>query len=1087
MSPTGPSGPGVLRPVRHFPGVWRRMRLFDVVLWSVLPLALCLYLFGASVVDYARMRNFDDWWSAFARVDHFAWWRVRSALELPHAVGLDHGLSVEDTHRALVDLRVDRAEFDRMADDPVGRAGMAVTAQLVEGDAASEVELRLRGDTSVHWTAEKKTLAMKSARGEMFQGNRTTVFSAKEVLPQFAANSMALDFGLIATPTAVVPVFLNQRFYGMFRAFAPLDETFLRNAGRIPGNIFRGDTAERGDAFKYLPRELFLNPYIWDRVAANDRPGAIGTAKLAKFVALVEQVNAGELAPAGEPQALERLFEILDRDEISRLFALMLVVGDPWHTSGVHNHFWYEDSSSGLLHPIPWDLRTLDLDRPPPGANYNRFWRAALSDPRVFAGALREIHERNRDGKLLEAVTRRVEDTWQRYRDGFEYDALRCGPAGTAPNPEVGTADEVLATLRKNVAKLETWCADARASVVTSPDAKVIDVVVLGRAPVEIPEFVCLASVHGGPAAWSVSADTDLDGVPSAGDTRIAEAALGSTHATPVREAGRIVLLPGIRARQQLEVEPLVYRFFVTGHVAPSPVLRNALDGSSIHPGDRPVPGSALPTAKSAHPWSFREPEAREIRLAGTQRLTETLEVPRGATLLIEPGTRLVLEPDVSIHVLGRVIAEGSASAPIELVNAVEKHPWGSLALLGSGADGSLFRHVKFKGGGGALLDDFEYTGMVCVHWARGVRFEDCEFSDNLRCDDALHVDVGDATVTRCWFHDTNADALDFDISTGTIEASRVERAGNDGFDLMTCSPRIVGNVISGNGDKGISVGENSSPFVFANTITGCNRGVEVKDRSSPLLLANSIVGNKTGVLARLKNWRYEKGGWPRLVHSRVAENGKDLVIEQDARLTRLERPDEGKAALAADARWIYLLEGISPDVEGTGVDARWRPAPTAGILDEERFVEFFAAPGATWRRTGGVTGLRVEDQSLLVRLGADEGAIARDVDWTASAGRTRFLVLESSASDVEAARVRLGIDGAPPLETPLVLDADPERSSFTVIPLGEARVRELALSAVPRTRIDHSPIVRLRTPGALRLHRWFVVSAETSALEPAR
>ena len=129
-----------------------------------------------------------------------------------------------------------------------------------------------------------------------------------------------------------------------------------------------------------------------------------------------------------------------------------------------------------------------------------------MSDPRVFAGALREIHERNRDGKLLEAVTRRVEDTWRRYRDGFEYDALRCGPAGTAPNPEVGTADEVLATLRKNVAKLETWCADARASVVTSQDAKVIDVVVLGRAPVEITEFACLASVHGGPGAWSVSA-----------------------------------------------------------------------------------------------------------------------------------------------------------------------------------------------------------------------------------------------------------------------------------------------------------------------------------------------------------------------------------------------------------------------------------------------------------------------------------------------------------------------------------------------------------------------------------------------------
>src|SRR5688572_10146762 len=106
----------------------------------------------------------------------------------------------------------------------------------------------------------------------------------------------------------------------------------------------------------------------------------------------------------------------------------------------------------------------LDLERRPPGARYNRFWRAALRDPRVFADALAEIHERNRDGALLESATKRVEETWNRYRDGFEYDQLRCGPIGTAPNSDVGSPQEVLATLRKNLATLESWCNDARVS-----------------------------------------------------------------------------------------------------------------------------------------------------------------------------------------------------------------------------------------------------------------------------------------------------------------------------------------------------------------------------------------------------------------------------------------------------------------------------------------------------------------------------------------------------------------------------------------------------------------------------------------------
>lgn len=1071
------------RPARRGPGLLCRVRLFDAVLWSVLPLALGLYLFGASVVDYQRLAQYDDWWSRLARVDHFAWWRVRSVLELPQALGLDHGLSVEDTRRAVVDLRVNRDEFDRMAQDPIGLSGMSVEARLIQGNSAADVELRLRGDTSVHWTSEKKTLAMKSARGEMFQHGRTTIFSAKEVLPQFAANSMALDFGLIATPTAVVPVFLNQRFYGMYRAFSPLDETFLRNAGRIPGNIFRGDTAERGDAFKYLPRELFLNPYIWDRVAFNDRPGAIGTAKLSKFIALVQAVNGGEVQAAGEAPALERLFLILDRDEISRLLSLMLVVGDPWHTSGVHNHFWYEDSSSGLLHPIPWDLRTLDLERPPPGANFNRFWRAALADPRVFAGALREIHGRNRDGKLLEAVTQRLQGTWERYRDAFEYDSLRCGPAGTAPNPELGTPEEVLGTLRKNVATLESWCADARVALCESQAGAdwVIDVVVQGRAPVEILDFQALGDAPAG--AWSVTADLDLDGVRSAGDLEIAAASAGLTSAKVADAFPGAVLLSGVRARERLEALPQAYRFFVRGAGRVRPTLRNELEGGPVLVELLPA-GVPLPVARGAHPWGFRPPEAREIVLAGNVRLSENLEVPRGATLVIEAGTRLVLDPDVSIHVRGRVEARGTSSAPIEFVNAALKQPWGSLALQGPGADGSVFRHVKFTGGGGALLDDVEYTGMVCVHWARGVRFEDCEFTGNLRCDDALHVDVADATVTRCWFHDTNADALDFDISTGTIELCRVERAGNDGFDLMTCSPSIVGNVIVDNGDKGISVGENSSPLVFANTITGCNRGIEVKDRSSPTILANRIEQNRTGLLARLKNWRYEKGGWPRLVHTRLSGNEEDLRLEQDARLSRVdlaEGPVSGAAAPQVDMRWLYALHGVAPAVQGLGAEAQWSSISPARLEHEELFPDGWEVPEAHWRRSGGVDGLRHDEDCLVLRMGADPGSISRSVQWSlGDSARTYWLVVEAAASDLESAAVTITRDGRP-LTQPLRLETEPGAFAFTVVPLGPGSVGSLEFSAVPKVRVDHSPVLRLRTPGQLRLHRWCVVSAATA------
>ena len=1090
MSSTSRSGLGVLR----------RLRLREVVLFSLPPLALALYLFCASVLDYASMRRFDDWWSQPAHVDRFAAWRVRSALHLPRSLALDQRMSVEDPKRALLDLRVDRELFDAIADDPIAHAGQSVQAFVFEGNTSQQVELRLRGDTSVHWTAEKKTLAIKSDRGEMFQGSRWTVLSSKEVLPQFTANSMAADFGLIAVPTAVVPVYMNQRFNGLFRAFVPLDETFLRNAGRIPGNIFRGDTAERGDYFKGLPRELFVNPYIWDRVAANDRPGAIGTAKLFDFVERVNRAGGAQLpAPrqaseslvelagrrVSEPGAdpLSQLFEILDFDEIARLLALELVIGDPWHISGVHNHFWYEDSSSGLLHPIPWDLRVLEIERPPQGANFNRFWRAALRDPRLFARALEEIHARNADGALLTQVSARVEEVAARYRDEFEFDRLRSGPIS-----DVGTPEQVLATLRKNLAHLNDWVGDARASFAVAAldeSGLVLDVVVDGRSGVDWASLDC--GING---ALALFADADLDGVPSAGDREILLAGDAGRQEDGRRSfalASRETLLPGVRAAQRLEPEPLAYRFFLRGEaIAPSGFglrLKNTIQGAPVIPTELSA-GAALPCGSSAHPWARREPPAREVKLSGDVRLATTLAITRNTTLRIEPGTRIVLEPNVSIHCKGRIEALGSEAEPITIESADPRRPWGSLALWGEGANESRFEHVRFSGGGGALLDDVEYTGMVCVHWARAVRFEHCEFSGNQRCDDALHADVADVTLSHCWFHDTNADAVDFDISTGMIEHCKVERAGNDGFDLMTCSPTLRFNAIQGNGDKGISVGENSSPLVFSNTIRDNQRGIEVKDRSAPLLLNNSIEGNQVGVLARLKNWRYERGGWPRLVRSKLMGNATNLELQATTRLTVLESligpADDGAAAgSGADLRWLYAMNGIALDQSTPGAASAWRAIQPATIVDEEHFRAGWNAPEGTWSLEGGVTSARISEDCLVLRTNGAVGSVQRAVQWNlGDEQRSYWLVLEASATDIEFAEVLTGgfESGEPPRRQRFEPGVEPQKFALVALPLVEPVILVLGIEVHPKS-----------SRGRLNLHRWLVVSALTAELGQAK
>ena len=94
--------------------------------------------------------------------------------------------------------------------------------------------------------------------------------------------------------------------------------------------------------------------------------------------------------------------------------------------------------------------------------------------------------------------------------------------------------------------------------------------------------------------------------------------------------------------------------------------------------------------------------------------------------------------------------------------------------------NGSRFRHVRFLGGGGALLERVEYKGMVDVHWADDVEFHSCEFAGNVRCDDAVNAVHADVDLFSCAFHDTAADAAD---STGLGPGGLGERAG-DGVEV---------------------------------------------------------------------------------------------------------------------------------------------------------------------------------------------------------------------------------------------------------------------------------------------------------------
>ncbi|HVS12101.1 MAG TPA: right-handed parallel beta-helix repeat-containing protein [Planctomycetota bacterium] len=1034
---------------RRKPAWWRRVTLRDVVFFTLPPIALALWVLGSSVLDYGRIRQFDDWWSNATSVRKFGWQRLHTALVTPRAVELENRLSADDPRVEALRILTDRIAWQDVERDVGASFGEWIEADLARGNDLHPVRIRFRGDGSVHWTAEKKSLTVRTSRDRLFKGFRTLIFSVKDVLPQYLANSLARDFGLLGPDTEVVPAYMNDRFYGVFRFVEPVDESFLRRHGRLPGNVFRGDTAERGEYFKGVERELFKNPHIWDRVAVNDRPGAIGIAGLGEWLTDLNGTTFEDH---------ERWMARMDRAELSRLFALLLACGDPYHMSGVHNQFWYEDPATALLHPVVWDLRLLELGVPRPNVNLNRFWRAALRDPRVFDGALVEIEPWLEGGRLMALARERLERVEGRHRDALELDRLRAGIISP-----VGEVEECLETLRASLGVLATWLQDARVDFCASAASngeRVLDLVSRGRAGAEL---LGLEGLGAGAQVW---ADSDLDGAHGPADRRVELLADG-------RLAEPEVLLPGCAGSgSEIVAEPIHYRYFVAGAEASrlQPRLARRFGGQPIEASPWAA-GEPIPATRSWHPWRFADPEPTERRLAGEVHLASDLRVARGETLVIEPGARIALDPDVSILVLGRLSARGTAERPIVIANAVEGLPFGTLAL--QGAHESVLEHVHVRGGGGALLERVEYTGQVCVHASRDVRIERCVFGPNLRCDDSLHVDLcSGALVADSLFHDANADAIDFDVSDGEIRGCTIERSGNDGIDLMSCSPRILACRIMGSGDKGISVGENSSPVIAGCEIQGCERGLEVKDLSRPILLRTAVTENRVGLAQHAKNWRYGGPGWARLASSIVAGNGEDYAADEDARLT-IVGPGEPFRILPAGTLasgqgstpeegdgWIAREVGL--ELDGFGESLRWNPREPAQRLAGGSFVEDFGEPTDGWMAGSTVRRLGKRRGGLIADIEGHAGRIGLLERWDLQDPALVYvLVLEVAGSDLASVEASVSSsDGV--RRAPVWIDADPLVYRCTEIELPPGRYDSLSIEA--RTRAGS---------GRLALHSW--------------
>jgi parallel beta-helix repeat protein len=639
---------------------------------------------------------------------------------------------------------------------------------------------------------------------------------------------------------------------------------------------------------------------------------------------------------------------------------------------------------------------------------------------------MREVQRGLGERRIEQTAERLAVEAETRYHDAFEYDRHRGSLV-----PPVGTLEETLAIFRLNAQTLRQWLAEAEVAFTMGGDTseRVLDFETRGRVGVDL---AALEGVTGTDRAV-LHRDANLNGRLDSTDPVVPLRVEGSTLVVEPP----VALLPTWKAGLTFEPERMAYRFFLsgTGDAPLRPRLVNRATGAAAAVVD--LAKAPLASSSGWHPWGYPQPQVKVWNYAGDVRLTETVRIPAGDTLVVAPGTTLRLGPDVSLIARGRVQIEGTADRPIRVLPLEAGRPWGTFSVLGEGGNGSVVRHAEFVEGGGGLVDRIEYIGMVNIHGARQVTFDSVVFLRNRRCDDTFHVLNGDVTLVNSRFVEANSDAVDYDISSGEIRDNIFEGSGGDAIDLMTSTPLVAGNRIRNAGDKGISIGEASSPVVFGNLIEDSVIGVEIKDGSAPVLLNNEFRRNGIGLRSRLKNWRYGGSGFGLIANTRFEQNKEPLVLDTAARLTLtgvVGLEATGVEPAPVPLEWLYRRVGLEAGPPQIGLPAASRRVTPVPPLSELRFVEDFASRTDGWVAGPRVTELQKHDDVLRAGVEGGAGDITREVDWDLSAAGG-VLVLEIAGQSAQ--RVSVTVSGRKQtVRTSATVAADPSRFSLVEIPL---------------------------------------------------
>lgn len=325
----------------------RLSRTWSLSWLVVLPLITLIGLWGYRTIDMYRelaLRNLGDerlggmtLHKAGVLQFHYLVQSIR--LEVRRA------LAREDEGLPRVHLFIREADLAKLDSERPRSGKEYVSARLYNDGNFSRVKARYRGDFARHWGLFKRSFRIRTKRGDLFQGIRKINLITPKTSFLYSNHmgyEMAHLLGVLAPRSGMVNLNVNGKHRGVHLLVEQIGETTLRDAGRLPGDIYSGDELYGIDTWHGVDLPLFESPGLWQKVAYYNHYPEAHNYPLEQLLLALKQ------------QDLDALTRLVDLEAFATL-NLWEQLAIASHIDDEHNWRLYFDPGRGKFYPILWD------------------------------------------------------------------------------------------------------------------------------------------------------------------------------------------------------------------------------------------------------------------------------------------------------------------------------------------------------------------------------------------------------------------------------------------------------------------------------------------------------------------------------------------------------------------------------------------------------------------------------------------------------------------------------------------------------------------------------------------------------------